>query len=327
MVGSAERIELEVLDTVQVHSDIRDVSREGDPRAICRDPDHLGDVGAVEQERVGAALALDDVAAVPGIPDERVIAGTELRRVGAAASGDHIIAVAADQCVVAIAAGDRVVAGAAVQCEVDERGETIPCGDDIVAAIGIDDEVVGGADIQGEGRRSDPIEADPRAIGRDRERFGAVAAIDLGGIDPVAALEQVAAVTRVPDHAVIAGAAKDLVVAGPADQHVVPSAPKQQVVAAFAIQGVVAGLAKELIVPRAAGQDVVSAAPEEVGGRQCAVCLVQRDRIVAILAEQLNGARVGDGGGTADDRHSAAVEQDFTRGITAGRNRIVKRVA
>ena len=53
---------------------------EPHPAAVGRDVDVLGDVGAVEQQRVGAGLALDDVAAVARVPDERVVAGAEQGR-------------------------------------------------------------------------------------------------------------------------------------------------------------------------------------------------------------------------------------------------------
>ena len=55
-----------------------------DAAAVGRDVDLLGDVGAVEQHRVGAGLALDGVAAVAGVPDERVVAGAQQGRVVAA---------------------------------------------------------------------------------------------------------------------------------------------------------------------------------------------------------------------------------------------------
>ena len=53
--------------------------------------------GAVEDHRVVAVLALEDVAAVTGIPDERVVAGTHQSRVGAAIAVDRVIATGADQ--------------------------------------------------------------------------------------------------------------------------------------------------------------------------------------------------------------------------------------
>ena len=70
----------------------------------------LVDVGAVEQQRVGALAAFDGVAAVAGIPDEGIVAGTE--------KGDVVAAAAVDD-VIAGAAGDGVVAVAAVDVEAD----------------------------------------------------------------------------------------------------------------------------------------------------------------------------------------------------------------
>ena len=77
---------------------------EPDAAAVGRDVDVLVDVGAVEQHRVGAALALDGVAAVAGVPDERVVAVAQQGHVVAAAAVDDVVAVAADQHVVAVAA-------------------------------------------------------------------------------------------------------------------------------------------------------------------------------------------------------------------------------
>ena len=67
-------------------------------------------------------LALDDVAAVARIPDERVVAVAEQGHVVAAAAVDDVVAVTADQRVGALAAGDGVVAGAAVDREADDAG-------------------------------------------------------------------------------------------------------------------------------------------------------------------------------------------------------------
>ena len=69
----------------------------------------LGHVGAVEQHRVVAGLSFEGVAAVAGIPDEGVVAGTEERAVVAAVAVDRVVALAAQQQSRAFAAGDRVV--------------------------------------------------------------------------------------------------------------------------------------------------------------------------------------------------------------------------
>ena len=65
-----------------------DVAGEAHPRAVGRDVDFLVDVGAVEHQRVVAGLALDGVAAVARVPDERVVAGAEQRRIVAGAADD-----------------------------------------------------------------------------------------------------------------------------------------------------------------------------------------------------------------------------------------------
>ena len=80
------------LDAVEVHGDAGDVAREPHAAAIGRDVDLLVDVRAVEQQRVVAGLALDDVAAIAGIPDEGVVAGAEQGHVVAATAVDEVIA-------------------------------------------------------------------------------------------------------------------------------------------------------------------------------------------------------------------------------------------
>ena len=105
-VGAAEGGDVDLLDAVEVHGDVADVAEEPQPAAVGREVDVLVDVGAVEQHRVGAALALDDVAAVAGVPHEGVVAGAHEGHVVAAAAVDEVVAVAADQHVVAVAADD-----------------------------------------------------------------------------------------------------------------------------------------------------------------------------------------------------------------------------
>ena len=147
------------------------------------------------------------------------------------------------------------------------RGEAVAGGDGVVAAVGVEHEVLGGADVEGERRGADAVEAHARAVGGDREGLGAVAAVDLGGVDAVAALVEVGAVAGIPDHAVVAGLAEHLVVAGAAGQRVVAGAAEQEVVAALAEQRVVAAPAEELIVARAAGEGVVAGAAEQMAPR------------------------------------------------------------
>ena len=56
----------------------------------------------------------------------------------------------------------------------------------------------------------------------------------------------------------------------------------------------------------AADQRVVAVAAEQVGGGQRPVRLVERERVVAVLAEHLDQRGVGDGRGAALDRNGAA---------------------
>ncbi len=89
--------------------------------------------------------------------------------------------------------------------------------------------------------------------------------------------------------------AEDLVVGVAAGERVVLGAAEEEVEAALAEQRVVAGLAEEHVAARAAGERVVAGAAEQVRPRQRAVGLVERDRVVAALAEDLDQRGVGDG--------------------------------
>ena len=298
--------------------------RELHPAVVGRDTDVLVDVGAVEHQRIGAVLAFDGVAAVAGIPDEGVVAGAAEQGVVAATAGDDVIAGAADQRVVAVAAGDGVVAVSAVDGELDQVGEAISSGEDVVAAVHVKHEVLGGADVERERRRAETIKANAVAVGRDRKDFGPVAAIDLGGIDAVAAFHQVGTLARVPDHEVVAGLAEHLVVAGAADQRVVAVAAEQKVVAALAFERVVAGAAEQLIIARAADQGVVTCAAEQLHRWHCTVTFVDRYRVVAGLAEHLDRPGVGNRRLAADDGHGAAVDENVAGHIAAGDDGVVE---
>src|SRR5262245_8549752 len=76
------------IDAVEVHGDGADIAGESHAAAVGRDVDLLVKVGAVEAERVGAVLALDDVAGVARVPDERIVAGAEQGCVVARAAVD-----------------------------------------------------------------------------------------------------------------------------------------------------------------------------------------------------------------------------------------------
>ena len=105
------------------------------------------------------------------------------------------------------------------------------------------------------------------------------------------------------------------------------AAAEQQVGAALAEQGVVAGLAEELVVARAAGEHVVAGAAEQVGPRQGAVGLAERDRVVAAQAEDLDQRRVRHGRRAAGDGDRAAVDEQVAGRVAAERDRVVQAVA
>ena len=191
---------------------------------------------------------------------------------------DEVVAVAAEQQVGAVAAEDRVVAGAAVDGDLDQRRQ-----------------VAGGARSvssppfmlttrfsvvpmsRRERRRVEAVEAHARAVGGDGEHLGAVAAVDFDGVGAGAAFDEIGVVAGIPDHAVVAGLAEHLVVGVAAGQRVVAGAAEQEVEAALAEQRVVAALAEQQVAAGAAGQRVVAGAAEQVGARQRAVALVERD--------------------------------------------------
>ena len=295
--------------------------------AVRRDVDVLVDVGAVEQQRVGAGPAFDRVTAVARIPDERVVARAQVRHVVAAAAGDKVVAVAAEQRVVAIAASDRVVARAAIERELDQAGKTIAGRDDIVAAIGMEDQIFGGADVQRERSRVGAGEQHARTVGGDGEGLGSVAAVDLGGVGAVATLKDIAAVAGVPDHRVIAGLAEHLVIAGAAGQHVVAVAAEQLIVPALAEQRVVAALTEQQVVARTAGDRVVAVATEELRGGECTVGFVQRDRVVAGLPERLDQAGIGGRGRATENRDGAVVAENVPCGVAAEFDRVLAAAA
>src|SRR6185295_15957068 len=143
-VGATEGVDLDVLDTVQVHDDAGDIAGQPHAAAIGRDVHVLGDVCAVEHQRIGAALALDDVAAVTGIPGERIVAVAEQGHVVAAAADHGVVSVTADERVGVLASGDGVVAGAAIDGEPDDARRQSGRVDRVVAIAGTDcQEVVG----------------------------------------------------------------------------------------------------------------------------------------------------------------------------------------
>jgi hypothetical protein len=114
-VRAAERLEGDLLDVIEVHRDAGDVAEEANALAVRRDVDVLGDAGAVERHRVRAALALDAVAAVAGIPAEDIVGGPQEGRVVAPVPVDEVVVRSALQRLGATAAVDRVLVVLTVQ--------------------------------------------------------------------------------------------------------------------------------------------------------------------------------------------------------------------
>jgi hypothetical protein len=177
----------------EVHHDVAEVAGEPHALAVGRDVEDLAAGAAVEEQRVGARLAFDGVAAVARIPLEDVVAGAQERDVVALLAVDEVVAVAAEQQVGAVAAEDRVVAGAAVDGDLDQRRE-VAGGRKLSSPPFVEDQVLGRADVEGEGRGIEAVEADAGAVGGGGEDLGAAAAVDLDGVDAVAAFVQVGVV-------------------------------------------------------------------------------------------------------------------------------------
>jgi hypothetical protein len=72
-VGTAEGVDIDPLDAVEVHRDASGVAGEKHARAVGRDVDGLVDIRAAEIKPIEAGLTLDRVAAVARVPDEHVI--------------------------------------------------------------------------------------------------------------------------------------------------------------------------------------------------------------------------------------------------------------
>ena len=133
-VRAAQHIELDMLDTAEVHRHAADIAKQASAVAVGRDIDLLANIGAVEQQRIGAVLAFDDVAAIARIPLKHVVSGAEQCGVTALITVDEVVSVAANQEVVAGAAKDRVIAAAAINRERELPGREPRRIDGVVAA-------------------------------------------------------------------------------------------------------------------------------------------------------------------------------------------------
>ena len=152
VVGAAERAHARGLEAGEVHGDRRDVAGQAYAVGVGADVDLLTGVGAVEVERVVAALALDGVAVVARIPagsgrcrcPSRAVSVPRLP--SATSSPGPPISVSSTR-----ATAQVVVAAAAVERE--RRGERAAGVDDdeaVVAAVALDLDLVEGAAVGGE---------------------------------------------------------------------------------------------------------------------------------------------------------------------------------
>lgn len=92
-------------------------------------------------------------------------------------------------------------------------------------------------------------------------------------------------------------------------------------------EGEVVVAAVDEVGARTADEGVVAAAAEEVGARECAVRLIEGDRIIAPLAKGLNERGVCDGRGPAHDRYGTAIDRMPQAAAAADRDGVGLRVA
>ena len=145
VVRAAECVEGHELDSTRVHRDVRRLAEEPQPVPVRRQVDRLGGCGAVEHHGVRAVVALDRVAAVARVPDERVVAWAEVRDVVAAVAVDRVVAGTAVQRLGTGTAGDRVVARTSVDPRRDGVGEgsvRVVDAHLVVAAARLDDDAL-----------------------------------------------------------------------------------------------------------------------------------------------------------------------------------------
>ena len=150
--------------------------------------DVLGHVGAVEDHRVGAAPALDGVAAFAGVPDERVVAASEVDRVVSSTRVDRVVSGVAANRFGARASDEAVVSASTLDRRRDGVGEDavgLVDADGVVAGAGVDvDAGHVGADEVEDGRAVVEVDLqDARIAGlqAERDRVAVGCALDRQG--------------------------------------------------------------------------------------------------------------------------------------------------
>src|SRR4029434_3010043 len=139
-VDSTQRVEVEVLDVVEVQGHRADVAGEADAGAGGRDVEDFADVGAIEDHAVIAVLAFDRVVTVARVPLEGVVTGTEEHGIVALIAIDEVVVVAAEQNIGSVAAQDGVITGSAIDGDLNQRGEGPSRGKGAIAAGGVEEQ-------------------------------------------------------------------------------------------------------------------------------------------------------------------------------------------
>ncbi len=137
----------------EVHHDVAEVPGERHPAEVGGGGHDLVAAGPVEDHRVEALAAFDDVRAVARIPDEGVVALAEEGRIGASVAVDDVVAATTDEDLVAASAEERVIAVLAVDpCRLVGREFPVDLVDldGVVAVAGLDVDGVEGVQIERE---------------------------------------------------------------------------------------------------------------------------------------------------------------------------------
>src|SRR4029079_17857055 len=100
------------------------------------------------------------------------------------------------------------------------------------------------------------------------------------------------------------------IIAGAADEEVVPGTPLQRVVACAAKERVVAGAAIQPVAARPAAEQVIALPARQIDSGQHAVRFVDPDDVVAILTEDLDQVRLGYGRRWPRNLQGATSDQD-----------------
>src|ERR1051326_3686491 len=174
VVRASERPEIDRLDAVCVHRDGGNIPDEAGMGAIRRNRDVFGDIRTIELESVAAALSVDDIAAVAGVPGEYVVSVTHECGVVAGAADDEIIAVAAV---------DDIIAGAAVQSQADPVRLEAAGVDCVITPAGDDRYKVGRLCMVDNDLRGQPIHADRSAGSRHTDVVDAGSPSNGHGVD------------------------------------------------------------------------------------------------------------------------------------------------